>query len=224
MDNLNLILTALPGWLIAAILIAAGWLTAVVARVFVSRVLAWLRFNHLCHRAGVCDFLKHGEVTRTPAELAGRGIYWLILIAAFLEAARILDIGVVAEFRRRVILALPALLSGGLVLIVGLLLVAFLAGFVRTVMRNAGSVYANLWWRITRWIGAVLVVAVAVEQADIHGTILATALQIVIAAFAFGTALAFGLGCKEMARNAMEKFIADLRERHRDASKSDMEG
>jgi hypothetical protein len=103
-------------------------------------------------------------------------------------------------------------------------LIAFLAGFVRTVTRNAGSPYANLWSRITRWVGVVLVLAMAFEQAEIRGSILAGAIQILIAAFAFGMALAFGLGCKDIARNAMERMLANLKERHRDASKTDLEG
>jgi xanthine/uracil/vitamin C permease (AzgA family) len=224
MHALNAYLSALPGWLIAVITITSGWLAAGVARFVVTRLLAFLHFNQLCTRTGVGAFLRKGEVVFSPAELVGQGIYWVVLIGAFLEAARLLDIGVATEFRHRIVAALPALLSGALVLAVGLILVAFVAGFVRTVTRNAGSPYANLWSRITRWVGVVLVLAIAFEQAEIRGSILAGVIQIVIAAIAFGMALAFGLGCKEMARNAMEKLVADLKERHRDSSKPDMEG
>jgi hypothetical protein len=224
MENLNVYVSALPGWLIAAIVVAVGWLAAGAARFVVARLLALLHFNQLCERTGACDFLRKGEVGFSPAELAGRGLYWVVLIGVFLEAARLLDIGVANEFRHRVVAALPALLSAGLVLAVGLIVTAFLSGFVRTVTRNAGSPYADLWSRITRGVGVVLVLAMAFEQAEIRGSILAGVIQIVIAAFAFGMALAFGLGCKDMARNAMERLIADMKERHRDASKSDLEG
>jgi hypothetical protein len=224
MQVLSAYLAALPGWLIAAIIVVVGWLAAGAARFVVTRMLAMLHFNQLCERTGACDFLRKGEVAFSPSVLVGRGLYWVILIGVFLEAARVLDIGLATEFRRRAVAALPALLSAVLVLAVGLILIAFLAGFVRTVSRNAGSPYANLWSRITRWVGVILVLAIAVEQAEIRGSILAGAIQIVIAAFAFGMALAFGLGCKDMARNAMEKWIANLKERHRDSSKPDMEG
>jgi len=224
MQTLNDYLSALPGWLIAAIIVALGLLAAGVARFVVIRLLVLVRFNQMCARTGACEFLRKGEVALTPAELAGRGLYWMVLIGVFLEAAKLLDIGVVTEFRHRIVAALPALLSAVLVLAVGLILIAFLAGFVRTVVRNAGSPYANLWSRITRWVGVVLVLAIAFEQAEIRGSILAGVIQIVIAAFAFGLALAFGLGCKDMARNAMEKWIANVKERHRDSSKPDMEG
>jgi hypothetical protein len=224
MENMNDYISVLPGWIIAAIVIVFGWLTAGAARFIASKVLTLLRFNQLCVRTGACEFLRKGEVAYTPAQLVGRGFYWVILILAFLEAARLLDIGVATEFRMRVAAALPSLLSALLVLIVGLMVITFLAGFVRTVTRNAGSSYANLWFRLTRWVGVTLVLAMAFEQAEIRGSILAAVILIVVAAFAFGLALAFGLGCKDMARQAMEKMVADMKERHRDATKSDMEG
>ena len=224
MENLNGYISALPGWLIATMIVAVGWLAAGAARFIVSRLLALVHFNQLCERTGAGEFLRKGEVAFSPAELAGRGLYWVMLIMVFMEAARLLDIGVANEFRHRLVAALPALLSASLVLAVGLIVTAFLSGFVRTVTRNAGSPYANLWSRITRWVGVVLVLAIALEQAEIRGSILAGVIQIVIASIAFGMALAFGLGCKDMARTAMERLIAGMRERHRDASKSDMEG
>jgi hypothetical protein len=224
MEILNTYLSALPGWLIAAAVVAFGWLAAGAARFLFTRLLVLLHFNQLCERTGACDFLRKGEVAYSPAELLGRGLYWVALIVVFLEAARVLDLELATEFRRRAVEALPALLSAALVLAVGLIVTAFLSGFVRTVTRNAGSPYADLWSRITRWVSVVLVLAIAFEQAQIRGSILAGVIQIVIAAIAFGMALAFGLGCKDMARNAMERLIAELKERHRDASKPDMEG
>ena len=224
MGNLYAYLSALPGWLIAMIVVTAGWLSAILLRCLVSRLLALLRFNHLCERTGASDVIRKGGVAFSPSQLTGRGLYWLVLIAAFLEAARLLDIGVVTEFRQRVVAGLPAVLSAALVLTLGLLAVSFLSGFVRTVTRNAGSPYATLWSRITRCVGVVLVLAVTLEQAEIRGSIIAGVIQIVIAAIAFGMALAFGLGCKDMARNAMEKLVAEMKDRHREASKSDMEG
>lgn len=217
-------LSALPSGLLAGILIGAGWGAALALRFIVARLLAFLRFDFLCERTGACDFLRKGGVARSPSALAARGLYWVVLIAVFLESARLLDIAVATELRQRLIAALPAVLSGILVLAVGLILTGFAAGFVRTVTRNSGSPYANLWSRFTRWTGVILVLAMALEQAEIRGTFLPGVIQIVIAAFAFGLALAFGLGCKDLARQVMEKLIADLKERHRDYTKSDLEG
>lgn len=224
MENITFSFASQPGWLVAILIIVLGLLAAGIARLVFSRLLLWLRFNQLCAKTGACEFLKKGEVAYSPSELVGRGLFWAILIGIFLEAARALDISGVTEFRNRVAAALPSLFSAILVLVVGLIVISFLSGFVRTVTRNAGSLYANLWSRFTRWIGIILVLAMAFEQAEIHGAVLSGVIQISIAAIAFGLALAFGLGCKDIARQAMERLIADMKERHRDITKSDMEG
>lgn len=217
-------LLIMPPWALAFTVITSGWVAAFLARYSVSRVLTVLRFDRLCDRTGVCEFLRKGEVGSTPAQLVGSGFYWIALAITLLEAARLLDLTVFSEFRRRLVEALPAALSALMVFAVGFMAVAFVAGFVRTVTRNAGSAYANLWSRIARFIGIILVTAIALEQAEIRGSILAGVIQITFGAFAFGAALAFGLGCKDIARTATEKFIADVRERHKDVARTDMEG
>lgn len=224
MQNLNAFLSTLPGWLIAVIVVTVGWLAAGAVRIIVAKALRPFRFNQFCERIGVYGFLRKGGVTLTPCDLVGRGVYWIIVIAVLQEAGRILDIGAAVEFRQRAVAAFPALLSAALVLAVGLIVIAFLSAFVRTLIRNAGSPYANLWSRIIRWAGTIVVLAIAGEQAELRGTVFVGVLYIVITAFAFGMALAFGLGCKDMARNAMEKLITDLKERHRDMPNSDLEG
>ena len=224
MPTLTDYLSAVPPWLVAVLMVAAGWVTAHLAQMLTAKALLFFRFNAFCDRTGLTEALRKGDVTRSPCELAGRGIYWLILIGSLLEAARYLDIGVAVALRQRVISAVPGFVSAVLILAVGLILVSFTAGTVRTLSRNAGSPYANLWARITRWTGTLLVLALAGEQAEIRGSVFIGVLYIFIAALALGLALAFGLGCRDMARNAMEKWIANLKESHRDTPKADLEG
>jgi hypothetical protein len=149
-------LNSLPNGLAAALVLAVGALGALASRTLVVRLLQLLRLNRLCERFGADEFLRKGGVTFTPAELAGRGLAWLILIAALLEAAKILDIAALSELRQRAIAALPSVISGCLVLAVGLMIVSFLAGFLRTVARYAGNPFDALWSRIARGIGTFL--------------------------------------------------------------------
>jgi len=217
-------ITRQPDWLLAVVIIVIGWLAGFLVRVVATRVLTLIRFDAMFARTGAGEFLKKGGVTQAPSSLVGRGLYWIVLMAAFIEASRRLDIEVATEFRQRFVAALPSVLSAILVLAVGVILVSFCAAFVRTVTLNAGSPYSTLWSRITRWLGILLVLGVALEQANLSGAVLAGVIQIVLAAIAFGVALAFGLGCKDMARHATEKFIEELKERHRNVPKSDLEG
>ena len=72
--------------------------------------------------------------------------------------------------------------------------------------------------------GYILVVGLALEQVDINRTMISTMMQLLFAAVVFGLALAFGLGCKDLARDAAARFLQNLREKRRTDSRPDLEG
>jgi hypothetical protein len=61
-------------------------------------------------------------------------------------------------------------------------------------------------------------------QVDLGRTLINSMVQILFAAVAFGLALAFGLGCKEIARDAATRWPQNLREKRRSDGRSDLEG
>jgi len=93
-----------------------------------------------------------------------------------------------------------------------------------TIARNASFPHAQLLSQVTKFLGFILVFSLTLEQIDIGTTMIASLFQIVLGAVAFGVALAFGLGCKDMARDAMERFLHELKEKSRIGGDSDMEG
>ena len=72
--------------------------------------------------------------------------------------------------------------------------------------------------------GYILVAGLALTQVDLGRTLISTMVQILFAAVAFGLALAFGLGCKDLARDAASRWLQNLREKRRSDGRSDLEG
>jgi hypothetical protein len=68
------------------------------------------------------------------------------------------------------------------------------------------------------------VLTVAFEQAGLGRSIVEFIFQVLLGAAAFGTALAFGLGCKDMARDSLQRLIRNLREKERTSRGPDLEG
>jgi hypothetical protein len=214
----------LPLYVTVLLLLMIGTGAAFLSRLLLSRILPVLRFNRFCERAGFSDFLKKGEVGYTPSQLTGVGAFWGILFATFLYVAHLLDLGVYETFVRQVASRLPRLGAALLILGIGFLSVSFLGNFVRTVARNAGIAYASLASRVTKWLGWTFVLLIALEQIQLGTGLVGTTFLILMTALALASALAFGIGCKDMARETMEKFLANLREKHRDRGDSDLEG
>jgi len=215
---------SLPSGLRAVLVLVGGWLAAFFLRFALTWLLDLVRFNAGCDTLGISEFLRKGQVKHRPSKLAGVIAYWTVLLVALLQMSRILDIKVVTSFSDRLASTVPGLLAAVFIGIIGLVLVAFIGNFVMTVARTAGFAHASLLARIVKIAGYVLVVGIALEQIDVSRTMISSMLQILFAAVVFALALAFGLGCKDMARDAAMRFLQNLRERRRTDGRPDLEG
>jgi hypothetical protein len=222
MDNIiNALLEtwkSVPTWVKALPLLFGGWLLATALRLLVSGLLSLIGLDRVGERAGINEFLRKGMVNYMPSKLGGMLIFWLVLGGVFVNVAQMLDVGIVMVLSRRLGEIIPE------IGILGIVIVAFLGNFIRTLVRNAGFPHADLVGRAIKWIGTILVCLIAFEQVSIGKTLLSPLVEIMVGAVAFGTALAFGLGCKDLAREFALRLLTALRERNRAATKSDLEG
>jgi hypothetical protein len=214
----------LPRPVAAVIVLAAGWGAAILLRLLCSRLLAAMKFDKFSERTGLKEFLRKGGVEYSPSRLVGVILYWIVIIVVLILSALALDVRIVDELSGRIAAQLPAILSAALVTGVGLVLVGFLANFAATISRNAGFPSARLLSRIIRWAGYVFIVSIALDQMGIGRNLVGPVFLIVLGAVALGAAIAFGFGCKDMAREAMDRFIRTMMERSRDGGGGDMEG
>lgn len=214
----------LPPLAAAAITLVAGWALAFAARYAVAKGLKVLRFDAFSLRVGFAEFLRKGGARYTPVELAGVLAYWAILTATFIRISRILDFTIVQELTEQVRVVLPSAIAAILILVVGIVIVTFLATFALTLARNAALPSAQAISTSIRYLGIAVVIAIALDQVGFGKTILGPMLLMLFGALVFGLALAFGLGCKDIARSAMERFLRELRERERMAKGTDLEG
>ncbi len=217
-------LTSLPLVVRALLVLGGGWLAAFVLRWFLTWLLDLVRFNRACDRLGISEFLRKGQARHRPSRLVGLLAYWTVILVALLQMSRILDLKVVTTFSDRLASTVPGLLAALFIGIIGLVVVSFIGNFVMTVARNAGFAYAALLARVVKVAGYVLVIGLALEQVDVSRTIVSVLLQLLFAAVVFGLALAFGLGCKDLARDAASRWLQNLRERRRADGRPDLEG
>jgi hypothetical protein len=223
-DRIGSIWAAFPAPVSALIVLVLGWLAAYAIRFIIAKLLQLIRFDRLSAKTGLSEFLRKGNVKYSPSKLAAAIVYWVALLVVFLQVARILDLDIYLALSGKLTQALPNIAAGLLVAVVGYLIVSFVANFVLTIALNASVHSARLLSRAIKWLGVIVVVTMALEQIGLGRSIVEFIFQILLAAFAFGAALAFGLGCKDMARDALQKIIRNLREQERGSRGSDLEG
>jgi len=213
----------LPLGVSAAITLVGGFLASTLARILTGALLRLLRFDKVGEKAGLGEFLRKGGVTYTPSKLVSVAVFWVLMVAVLVYLSRLLDIQVVNSFTERVAETVPGLLAALMILGIGILFVAFVSNFVRTILRNAGSHHADLIAKAAKYFGVGLILLIALEELNVGKTILNTIVLIVTATVGLAVALAFGLGCKDLAREWFQRFLAELREKKRSSGKLDME-
>jgi hypothetical protein len=87
-----------------------------------------------------------------------------------------------------------------------------LGGIVQTAAANAGMGQARGLGQITRVVVILFASAIALEK-FFSSVIIQATFTIVVAAVAFALALAFGLGCKDIAGKTMADFLDKIRRR-----------
>jgi len=224
LDALIVFWTSLPRPLAAAIVLAAGWAIAFFTRFVVTKILMIAKFERMSEKTGFAEFLRKGGVEYSPSKLIGIIAYWLILLITFLTASRVLDIAIVNSVSEKILESLYGWLSAFFIVVVGAIIVSFLSNFIVTIARNAGIANASLLGKAIKYAGDILIAALALDQIGIGKNIISGMLGILFAALALALALAFGLGCKDIARETMLRFMRNLRERQRDSQSNDLEG
>jgi hypothetical protein len=223
-ESINGIWKGLPSPLAAGIILLLGWLAALFTRFLLSKGMKLVKFDAMSEKTGLSVFLRKGNVKYSPSKLLGAIAYWAILIVAFFAISKRLDIRVVNSLLDKFLAILPSILAAAFIAIIGMVVINFIANFVFTIARNASVPNARLLSRTIKWIGNVLVVTIALDQVGLGKTIISSMFQLVFGAIVFGVALAFGLGCKDLAKEAMQRFMANLREKERAGKGTDLEG
>lgn len=207
------ILSGVPRPLLAAIVLALGFFGSILAKILVSGLLRLIRFDSVSEKTGFTEFLRKGQVSYPPSSLIGLLAYWIVLVAALFQISRILDIAIVNAVFDQAVEIVPKLLAAVVVSLIGSILVAFFANFARTLAGNAALPNARLLSRLIKYGGNILVILIALDQVGLGRSVINSMFVLFFGALMLGLALAFGLGCKDLAREAFVRFQRTLRER-----------
>lgn len=196
----------LPKLVLAIALLFFGWIVAKLVRGGVRRLLALAHFDQLAEKTGVEEFLKHGDMHVTFSGIISEVSYWLVVLIVLVTVSSSLGLTAVADLFNRVALYLPNIVVAVLIIIFGTLLARFINRLVFTWLRNLGIDGALTMSTIAEYGVQVFAVFVALEQLAIGTQLLTTAFAILFGAVCLALALAFGLGGREWAARAIERW------------------
>ncbi len=211
------LMTFLPNFLLAVILLGAGIVIARILRFVFLRFFRAINVDKFWDRAGMREVLNKGGIKQPLSVELSKIIYWLIVIMFVVMSLAALQISVVDMALARFFLYLPNVFVALLILFVGYILSNFFARATLIALVNAGVKQAGLAARLVRIALFAFTVTMTLEQLDIGRQSVLTAFTIVFGGLVLTFAIAFGLGSHRLVRDYLE------RQRQGDDKKDDIE-
>ncbi len=206
----------LPNLIGSLLLLVVGYLLAKVLGRLAGRALGSAGFDAAVHREPTGRWIK--RLIPSPSNLAGSIVFWAVLLGAISIAVDVLGIEALENLVAAIYAYLPNVLAALLIFIVA---VALAAGVATLTHRFMGDTSLG---RIVSTVAPILVFAIAafmiLDQLKIAETIVTITYAALIGALALGSALAFGLGGRDVAgqllQGAYEEGQANKEELKRD--------
>lgn len=195
-------LNYVPNVIGALLVLIIGYIIARLVRAGISRLLRRVHLDdRLTHGSGgeyVARFSPQGR----PSQLVGLIVQWVLLVFIIVAAIGVLNIPAVTGFMNQVLAYLPNVIAALLIFLIAAAVAAAVGGLVHRTMGDTPT------GRVVRSAAPTLVMAIAVfmilNQLNIAQTIVTATYIALIGAVALGSALAFGLGGRDAAKDLID--------------------
>lgn len=188
-----------------------GWLFARLVKTLITRILRALKIDEVSDSIELDNLLAKGGIKYSLSELLGVIAYWLAILITAVVVANAVNLPVVADLLNKVVQYIPSVIASVLILILGMFVAKFLRNTVQTIAANAGIAEGSLLGRIVEAIILIFAVAIAMEQLNIGAKTIQLTLSIILGAIGLALAIAFGLGCKDIAAKCVSEWVDKIK-------------
>ncbi|MFA5157018.1 MAG: hypothetical protein WC532_06470 [Candidatus Omnitrophota bacterium] len=199
--------------LLVLVILVIGWLVAKVLKTVVTRILRVVKLDDLSDRIELESLLAKGGIKYSLSEMLGVIVYWLTMLITFMVAVNAVGLTIAADLLNRIVLYVPSIIAAVFILILGMFIATLLKNIVVTIATNAGLSEEKLLGKVVEAIVMIFAIIMALEQLNIGARTLQLILSIVLGALGLGSALAFGLGCKDIAGKAVSELIDKVKKK-----------
>lgn len=198
-DLLQQVIAYLPRLMAGILLILVGWLVARMLRAIASHMIkGW---DWLIPRLSMGRVVDHAKVRETSASLVGIAVYWLTILFFVAAAAQALALEAFSNWLNSAIRYLPQLISGAVVIIVGIALGNLARNAVIRSARSVGERQRVLLGRAAQALAVVTMFVIGLDIIGVDTSVIVTVVGVALGMFFGAGALAFGLGARTMVSN-----------------------
>ena len=201
-NMLSTILAVIPTLFAAVLLLTVAYLVGQWVAGLISNLLAGVGFNNLLAYLGLGRRVEPKD-RRAPSAIVGTLILVAIMLFASIEAARLLGFEALATLISEFVIFSGQVILGLIIFGIGL----YLGNLAAAAVQASATAQAPVLALVTRVSIIVLAAAMALRQMGLANEIVTLAFGLLLGAIAVAAALAVGLGGRDVASRAIERWV-----------------
>ncbi|ONI78288.1 hypothetical protein BWI15_02085 [Kribbella sp. ALI-6-A] len=200
-DAFGKLLGFVPNLLGGIVILVVGYLVAKVLGNLVGKLLGKVGFDQWMERAGVSGVLQRSGTGLTASAMLGKVVFWFVFLISFTMFASALGVPEISNFMSAMLGYIPRIFAAIVIVCLAALFANFLAAIIRGATGNETLAKVGKY--------AILVYAAfaALTQLGIAVQLTGNTLLIVLGGVALALGLAFGLGGRELAGEALRTLF-----------------
>ena len=180
------------------VLLLIGFVIAKFTGFVITQSLKLIQFDKWTKTVKLNTLLEKGEIKKGLADLLGDVVYWLIIFITVIGAAKLFGLPVEPVLGKLFVYLGLALLVA-LLIGLGLFFASLIANLVKIIALNFGIEGGKSLARFTYYLVVLFTCLAVLSQLGLKPGSILGKLDIVLGTVGLAAAIAFGLGCKDMA-------------------------
>ncbi|MEQ1832376.1 MAG: hypothetical protein ABL977_04910 [Candidatus Eisenbacteria bacterium] len=183
-----------------------GWLLAALLGRLARRLLEAMKFDEALPRL----LGRHGPSRPRPSELAGWGVHWVLFGLTLLTALELLGVHLATSVVAQLADIVPRVITAAVLFAVGSLVAMLLGATVHRFLDSANVRAARLQGQVVTIVLTGFAGLLALGQLGFAAQFVMSLGIVAAASAGLALALAFGLGCRELARDFLVEYLRAL--------------
>jgi len=191
-------------FLISAGVFLLGWILATLLSRLVQSLFSLIgvdaSYARLRQQGGLAPELS-------PSRFAGYIMFWAIILAAILVSLRVVGMDLAPSITARLQDVVPRVLTSALVLLLGVPIAMAAGRIISTLLAQTGVHLGRLRSQMLVSVLVAFMVLLALEQLGLAAQLVLAIGIAAVGAVGLALALAFGLGCRDLARDLVVEYL-----------------
>jgi len=200
------VMSFIPTLFISLGILVVGTVLAHVVQKIITHVLQSIEFDTVSHKIGLSKALYNGGIKKSPSAIVGCLTYWVLMVTFLIMSIKSFGLGTASELIDKILAYIPHVITGVVVLIIGMLLAKFVATLVYVTAKNTDMPLPATLARITKLAIVIYVSIIYLKEIGFVSLFAGTHYTIFIAGIVFSLALAFGLAGRDIAAHYLHVF------------------